>query len=197
MTILLTAHRDFSTNKLFASTARIARASVALEDMLCFQTEISLPYGEQAVFDCLRDLGCLVHWWPRAIALSPIPPGLCNVGDMAVLSVRGEAVLLRVLSFKPGKRILLALALAYSPVVLDLSVSAKAGNCGVQLNLETPFARGQLASARQSIWLRLLGTSAAAGLDRHLRASPRLVGANVSPRTESFVEQKLDLHSLT
>lgn len=174
MSILQTAHREFSYCKLFDGSAKTARASAELDDMLCFQNTISLPYGELAVFNCLRDLGCLVQWWPKATSLSPIPPGLCDVGDMAVLNVRGAAVLLRVLSFKPGKRILLALGMPRAPVLLDLSVSENQRHCTVKLKLETPGAQGQLASSRQWVWLRLLGASAAAGLDRHLRGSPNL-----------------------
>ena len=182
MPILQTAHRDFTTSKLFDSSAKAARASVALDDMLRFQTEICLPYSEHAVFDCLRDMGCLLHWWPKARSLCPIPPGLCNVGDMAVLDVRSESVLLRVLAFKPGKRILLAIGLSHAPVLLDLSVSTSLEHtCCVRLMLETPQGHGHLASARQWIWLRLLGASAAAALDRHLRVSPRLEGGLLIP----------------
>jgi len=178
MSIMQTAHREFSYSKLFNGTAKFARASAQVDDMLSHQSTINLPCQAQAVFECLRDMGCLVHWWPKASSLHPIPPGLCNVGDMAVLEVRGEPVLLRVLSFKPGKRILLVLGMARAPVLLDLSVSTKHGLCAVQLKLETPYTHGQLASARQWLWLRLLGASAAAGLNRHLRGSQRLALTN-------------------
>jgi hypothetical protein len=175
MSLHQSAHRDFSSAKLFNGSARTAMACVEVTDMLCFKSELSLPYAGAAVFNCLRDLGCLVDWWPNARALTPFPPGLCNVGDMAVLNIRGESVLLRVLCFKPGKRILLALGLRQAPVFLELFVSQPlALGCTVMLKLETPITHSQFASAKSWLWLRLLGARASAGLDRHLRVSPRM-----------------------
>ncbi len=183
MSLHQSAHRDFSSSNLFNGTARTARACAEVTDMLCFKSELSMPYAGAAVFDCLRDLGCLVHWWPNASALTPIPPGLCNVGDMAVLNVRGESALLRVLCFKPGKRILLALGLPQAPVFLQLSVRELPDQaCQVLLKLETPITHSQFASAKSWLWLRLLGARASSGLDRHLRASPRMDVAFAAPR---------------
>ena len=92
------------------------------------------------MFDCLRDLSCLVHWWPRAKSIQPLPPGLCNVGDMAVFSLRKSDALLRVLIFKPGKRMVLALDLQHGLVLLDLSVHGDDQQCRLQFRLETPLS---------------------------------------------------------
>ena len=96
---------------VFCTCARSARNHTGSLEMQCFQLTLALPFASANVFDCLRDLSCLVHWWPHAKSIQPLPPGLCNVGDMAIFSLTKSDALLRVLIFKPGKRMVLALGL--------------------------------------------------------------------------------------
>jgi hypothetical protein len=175
MSMLQIAHRQALNHQLFEATVRNARQCADLEPTLSFYTDIEVHFAHQAVFDCLRDMGCLVDWWPHASAIHPIPPGLCNVGDMAVLNIREHPVLLRVLSFKAGQRIVLALGLDVAPILLELSVSHSCPeSCRVRLALETPVVSGLWGTSRQRVWLRILGARAGAALARHLRQSPRL-----------------------
>ena len=159
---------------VFCTCARSARNHTGSLEMHCFQTNLALPFASANVFDCLRDLSCLVHWWPQAKSIQPLPPGLCNVGDMAVFSLRKSDALLRVLIFKPGKRMVLALGLAHGLVLLDLVVQGDCEHCELQFRLESPRSGQPLRELRQWLWLRTLGASAAARMERHLRSSERV-----------------------
>ncbi len=167
---------------VFCTCARHAREHTGNLDMHCFQLTLALPFASANVFDCLRDLSCLVHWWPHAKSIQPLPPGLCNVGDMAIFSLTKSDALLRVLIFKPGKRMVLALGLEPGLVLLDLSVKGDGESCGgkaqesceLQFRLETPRSGQPIRELRQWLWLRTLGARAAAGMERHLRNSERV-----------------------
>ena len=159
---------------VFCTCARHARDHTGSLDMHCFQLTLKLPFACSNVFDCLRDLSCLLHWWPQAKSIQPLPPGLCNVGDMAVFSLTKSDALLRVLIFKPGKRMVLALGLEAGLVLLDLSVRGQEESCELQFRLETPRSGQPLRELRQGLWLRTLGARAAAGMERHLRSSERV-----------------------
>ena len=159
---------------IFCTCARNARDQTGSLEMHCFHLTLALPFASTNVFDCLRDLSCLVHWWPQAKSIQPLPPGLCNVGDMAIFSLAKSDALLRVLIFKPGKRMVLALGLQPGLVLLDLSVHGSGDSCELQFRLETPRSGEPLRELRQSLWLRTLGARAAAGMERHLRASERV-----------------------
>ena len=159
---------------VFCTCARNARDHTGSLDMHCFQLTLALPFASRNVFDCLRDLSCLVHWWPQAKSIQPLPPGLCNVGDMAIFSLNKNDALLRVLIFKPGKRMVLALGLKPGLVLLDLSVRGQGEHCELQFRLETPRSAQPLRELRQGLWLRTLGARAAAGMERHLRSSERV-----------------------
>ena len=159
---------------VFCTCARSARNHTGSLEMHCFQLTLALPFASANVFDCLRDLSCLVHWWPQAKSIQPLPPGLCNVGDMAIFSLRKSDALLRVLIFKPGKRMVLALSLAQGLVLLDLSVKGDGEQCELQFRVETPRCGQPLRELRQWLWLRTLGARAAAGMERHLRSSERV-----------------------
>ena len=123
---------------VFCTSPHNARADTDSLDMHCFQLTLALPFASENVFDCLRDLSCLVHWWPQAQSIQPLPPGLCNVGDMAIFKLRKSDALIRVLIFKPGKRMVLAFGLEQGLVLLDLSVSGDGEKCEVKFRLETP-----------------------------------------------------------
>lgn len=177
---------------VFLSSARDARAHTESLEMHCFQAHIELPGSHERVFNCLRDLTCLMHWWPHAQSLRPLPPGLCNVGDMAILRARQDNALLRVLAFKPGRRMVLAIGFKQGLVVLDLAVrqvdagcknpaqvaqSEVAANqplCQVQFRVETPQNANSPRSARLGLWLGVLGSRAVAALEQHLLVLPRV-----------------------
>ena len=165
---------------VFCTCARSARNQTGNLEMHCFQTNLALPFASANVFDCLRDLSCLLHWWPQAKSIQPLPPGLCNVGDMAVFSLRKSDALLRVLIFKPGKRMVLALDLQHGLVLLDLSVHGDDQQCRLQFRLETPLSSQGMRERRQWLWLRTLGACASVGLERHLRRSERVYRPEIS-----------------
>jgi hypothetical protein len=132
-------------------------------------TLLDVAASRQRVFDCLRNLGCLCRWWPHARALYPEPPGLCDVGDIAVLQLTDGPALLKVLCFQPGRRIVLSLHRPGLPLLLELSVGGDQSHSQIRLQLEVERRSGAIASARQAFWLSLLSRRAAASLRRHLR----------------------------
>jgi hypothetical protein len=155
----------------FARKPTAARAG--LEPME-FSASITLLSPPAQVFDCLRNLRCLCDWWPGASRLQPLPPGLCGVGDCGLLLVDGEEVLLKVLAFKPGCRLILSLVLARAPLLMDLTVASVEAACRVQLQLEIPTPLNHFRQRGDALWLKLTGHRAAAALEAHLRQSPRI-----------------------
>jgi hypothetical protein len=138
-----------------------------------------LPLPSAQVFDCLRNLRCLACWWPQARDIVALPPGLYGTGDVAVLKLRGENVVVLVIAYKPGRRIVLALRKERSRLLLDLRVRADASSTTLELALDTPRAQSFIAQSVQQLRLRLLCREAATRLERHLRAS--LLPAHPSP----------------
>lgn len=160
---------------VFMRCVRAAQERLNNDGRQQYSTHIDTPFARQRVFDCLRDLSCLRHWWPHARSIEALPGGLCGVGDFGVLHVRDEAVLLRVLVFKPGHRMVLALRFARGSILLDLScIDQPGGGCTVRLRLESIAPASQLNSLRYSTWMSSLGAFAAQGLSRHLHESPNV-----------------------
>lgn len=153
----------------FSTAAGPLMAIDTTPDWLRVGTSIEIAAPPQRVFNCLRNLGCLCRWWPRARALYPEPPGLCDVGDMAVLQLSDGPALLKVLCFQPGRRIVLSLRQPGQALLLDLGVTGGEAHSRIRLQLEIERCTGAIASARQAFWLSLLSRRAAGGLRRHLR----------------------------
>jgi hypothetical protein len=179
MTMLQLAQRRPIEHKIFDAHVRQARELIELAETHSFHAHIKLGFASEAVFNCLRDLACLLDWWPHARALHPIPPGLCKVGDMGILQVGQHFGLLRVLAFKPGKRIFLALSLSLAPVLLELSVLPAPAVCGsqccsVRVGLESPCMPNARNHVRRQRWLEILGAKAERALHAHLLRSSRL-----------------------
>jgi hypothetical protein len=145
-------------------------------DWLRVGTSIDIAAPAHRVFACLRNLGCLCRWWPRAVALHPQPPGLCNVGDIALLQLSDGPALLKVLCYQPDRRIVLSLHRPGLPLLLEIGVErgkrGAADGTGeasqIRLQLEVERRNGAIASARQAFWLSLLSRRAASGLRQHL-----------------------------
>ena len=169
---------------VFMRCVRAAQERLNSDVRQQYSTHIDTPFARQRVFDCLRDLSCLRHWWPHARSIEALPGGLCGVGDFGVLHVRDEAVLLRVLVFKPARRMVLALRFARGSILLDLACLDHANlnyaghgsdnGCTVRLSLESIAPVSQLNSLRYSAWMSSLGAFAAEGLSRHLFESPNV-----------------------
>lgn len=123
------------------------------------------------VFGCLRNLGCLAHWWPRAVAVRPLPPGVFGIGDIGLLELKRETAWFRVMAYVPGRRVVLALVLTHDLLIVDLRVTGGEGACTVELRIEAPRHRATLTNLWQSLWLRILCVRAAARLENHLRES--------------------------
>jgi hypothetical protein len=157
---------------------RSARQAIERCERLQWSASFTLAGAtRESAFECLRDLGCLPHWWPGARAIAPLPPGLCQPGDSAVLETRDGAVLLRVLSYRPRRRLVLALVEPDATLLLvDLALICNATGTEVRLGLETPRPALVLAATRAAVRLRLIGQQAAAALELHLTASPRDTG---------------------
>ena len=177
----LANHSSFDSGEwVFIRSVRKTQERLSSEVGQHFRTHIATPFARQRVFDCLRDLSCLQHWWPHARAIQALPGGLCGVGDFGVLHVRDEAVLLRVLVFKPGTRIVLALGFERGSILLDLACldpDLSSYGCTVRLSLESVAARGQLNTLRYGSWMSSLGALAAERLSQHLMESPNLRAA--------------------
>lgn len=163
---------------IFMRCVRTAQQRLSSDMRQHYRTHIDIPHARQRVFDCLRDLSCLRHWWPHASSIEALPGGLCGVGDFGVLHVRDEAVLLRVLVFKPGRRIVLALRFERGSILLDLAClepsDPTGSGCTVRLSLESIAPLSQLNTLRYSNWMSSLGAFAAEGLGRHLIHSPNM-----------------------
>ena len=99
---------------------------------------------------------------------------------MAVFGLRKSDALLRVMIFKPGKRMVLALGLEHGLVLLDLSVQGDDQQCRLQFRLETPLSSQGMRERRQWLWLRTLGACASVGLERHLHRSERVFRPEIS-----------------
>ncbi len=174
----LTAEPDTRLTRCLQRLDPFARSTEAAPDWLRVGTSIEIAAPTQRVFACLRNLGCLCRWWPRAVALHPQPPGLCNVGDIALLQLKDGPTLLKVLCYQPDRRIVLSLHRPGLPLLLEISVdrsqrAAKDATAAVQgsrirLQLEVERRSGAIASARQAFWLSLLSRRAASGLRQHL-----------------------------
>ncbi len=152
------------------------RSAEVAPDWLRVGTSIEIAAPTQRVFACLRNLGCLCRWWPRAVALYPQPPGLCNVGDIALLQLHDGPALLKVLCYQPNRRIVLSLHRPGLPLLLEITVDhsqrgepiTAAQGSRIRLQLEVERRSGAIASARQAFWLSLLSRRAASGLRQHL-----------------------------
>lgn len=145
-------------------------------ELIGHTARLQIPDGSVAVFNCLRNLACLAHWWPRARSVQALPPGVFGVGDMGLLELQRETAWFRVMAYVPERRIVLALVLAHDLLIVDLRVTGKSQVCVVELRIEAPRHRAALTNLWQSLWLRMLCTRAAARLEAHLRASPTVLG---------------------
>lgn len=134
----------------------------------------SLPFAPERVFDCVRNLGCLVHWWPGARGIVATPPGVYAAGDVALLQLAREAVAVRVIAYKPGRRIVLSMQYECRRLLVDLSVQGNEAGSVVRLSIEAPRESNWLAAKLQALRLRSVCRTAAARLVLHLRNSPVL-----------------------
>lgn len=166
---------DSAGEWVFMRCVRAAQQRLNSDARQQYSTQIDTPFARQRVFDCLRDLSCLRHWWPHARAIEALPGGLSGVGDFGILHVRDEAVLLRVLVFKPGHRMVLAMRFTRGSILLDLScLDQQNQGCTVRLCLESIVPVSQRHSLRYSAWMSALGAYAAEALNRHLHESPNV-----------------------
>lgn len=159
---------------------RVSDARV-METITRASATLRLTCKSPRVFDCLRNLKCLAHWWPGAQNIVALPPGVYGTGDVAVLQLRGENVGVLVIAYKPGRRIVLSLQMERSRLLVDLRVRAIESETVVELSFEAPRASTFLAQTVQQVRLRGLCRDAAIGLDRHLHASLAALHPNRSP----------------
>jgi hypothetical protein len=165
---------------IFLRSVRVARQEAYSEERLSYHATLQLAATMNAVFDCLRNLACLQHWWPHLQTLQALPGGLHGAGDVALLQLRSGSGLLRVLRFQPGRRMVLALAYDTRIVLLDVSVRESVdGRCVLALTLETPKPAAAIAHARRQQWLALLGSSAKHRLALHLCAGSAVLSAGL------------------
>lgn len=147
----------------------LAREGAAQADWLSLERSLRLSCQQQRVFACLRNLACLCRWWPQAEQLQPLPPGLCQPGDLAWLQWRGRATLLKVLDYQPDRRIVLSLRPPDDILLLDLQLRSMADGCHLRLRLETARREGLLAGTQQALSLTRLLDRASRRLEAHLR----------------------------
>jgi hypothetical protein len=131
---------------------------------------ISFALDRQRVMACLRNLGCLVDWWPGARRMVALPPGVYAAGDLAILELEREVIGVRVIAYKPERRIVLSLQRESGLLLLDLRVRDDAVGVTIDLTLEAARAPTMLAQTLQGIRLRALCRQASERLSRHLHA---------------------------
>lgn len=156
------------------------------ESVAFSQSVLAMPYPTASVFDCVRNLGCLVHWWPGAISIIALPPGVYSAGDVAVITLRDFNVAVRVIAFKPDRRIVLSFAQKDGHLLVDLRVRSSNAGCVLTLSLETARATGPLSHFFQCRRLRRLCHKAAEQLAQHLRSSPVTAGTTMGSRDWSL-----------
>jgi hypothetical protein len=149
-------------------SARSACAALAEADLLTWSRMIELPEGPAAVMDCLRRLGCIADWWPGATSVRPLAGGLCQPGDVGLLETEAEALLLRVLAFRP-RRLVLALAGRRTLTVVDVALRTAGEGCEVTLRFERPAPGWPVADQWAARRLSAFGSKAAARMEWHLR----------------------------
>lgn len=138
-------------------------------DWLSLERSLRLSCQRQRAFACLRNLACLCRWWPQATKLQPLPPGLCQRGDLAWLQWRGRATLLKVLDYQPDRRIVLSLRPPDDILLLDMQLHSTLDGCRLRLRLETARRDGLLAGTQQALCLTRLLERASRQLEAHLR----------------------------
>ena len=144
------------------------------ESVCCAHAQLQLPFASAQVFDCLRNLACLADWWPGATGIAALPPGVYGTGDVALLRLGRDHATVRVLAYKPGRRIVLSVQWPRQRVLVDLRVRGDATTTQVDLSIESPRASTLLAQTLQGLRLRALCRGARERLERHLRQSPRV-----------------------
>ncbi len=132
-------------------------------ELLRQSVSLDLPLDPRRAFECLRNLNCLVHWWPRAVSVRPLPPGIFGVGDMGILELARGSAWFRVMRYVPNRRLLLALVNRRDVLAIELRWVAQNR---LDLVLEAPRRRYGLFW--QSLWLRAMCIRAARALKRHL-----------------------------
>jgi uncharacterized protein YndB with AHSA1/START domain len=142
------------------------------EAVCCAHAQLQLPFASARVFDCLRNLACLADWWPGATGIAALPPGVYGAGDAALLQLDPDHASVRVIAYKPGRRIVLSVQSPRQRVLVDLRVRGDAVSTQVGLSIESPRASTLLAQTLQGLRLRALCRNAGARLERHLRHSP-------------------------
>jgi len=167
---MTTPRRPTLTEPLLRCIAQNKRGYDGCE-LIGHSVRFELPRESSRVFDCLRNLGCLTHWWPRALSVQSLPPGVHGIGDCGLLTLERETAWFRVMAFVPARRIVLALVLAHDLLIIDLRVRSGTTHCAVELRIEAPRHRARLTNLWQALWLRLLCSRAAARLEAHLLES--------------------------
>jgi hypothetical protein len=138
------------------------------DSVLVAQARFRLARDRDRVMACLRNLGCLVDWWPAATRIVAAPPGVYAVGDVALLELAGAVIVVRVIAYKPASRIVLSLQRDEGRLLVDLRVCDDGTGCTLSLTMETPRVGTMLAQTLQGLRLRALCRQAAARLGRHL-----------------------------
>ncbi|MBV6413100.1 MAG: hypothetical protein OMOMHJEC_00890 [Xanthomonadales bacterium] len=105
---------------VFAWRRCIAASEPAAADSICHRAGLEFELPAQAVFDYLRDLRRLREWWPDARAVLASPPGICGVGDVGCLRGRWQDLWFRVLSYRAGTRLVLAMHTRATVLLVDL-----------------------------------------------------------------------------
>lgn len=141
------------------------------ESGACSHASLHLPLSPAAVFDGLRDLKGLAHWWPDARNIVAVPPGVYAAGDHALLELRRERVAVRVLAYKPGRRIVLSLLKRHSRLLVDIRVRPAGPGTLLDLAIESPSAPTLLAQVLLQLRMRRLCRDAVTRLARYLRAT--------------------------
>lgn len=141
------------------------------EAVHCAHARLGLPFPARQVFERLRDLGALADWWPEATAIAAAPPGVYGAGDVAVLYLGLEPASVRVIAYKPGRRIVLAMQMLRQRLLIDLRISGDHDSTRIDLSIETPRASTFLAQTLQGLRLGSLCRRAGQRLTRSLGQS--------------------------
>ncbi len=134
-------------------------------ELLRYAVRLRLPMNAARVFDCLRNLECLADWWPRAIRVRSLPPGVFGVGDMGIVELTHDTAWFRVMHYKPDRRLVLALVSRKDVLLIDLRWHEPDK---LELVLEAPRRGRRFGAFWQSLWLKLLCVRASRALEKHL-----------------------------
>ncbi|MCC6561732.1 MAG: hypothetical protein IT478_10265 [Xanthomonadales bacterium] len=162
-------HLDSGSTHMSRSDQTPAPHALCPDSVAFVACEVMVPLAADGVFDALRNLACMVDWWPGAREMVALPPGAYAAGDVALLRCDCGDIVVYVIAFKAGRRIVLSLQHeCRKRWLVDLRVRTCGVGCTVRLSIEALRAPGWLGAHLQGMRLGRVCRTAIEQLGRYL-----------------------------